>query len=375
MKKNNLASNTLTNKPNKIIVTGGGTGGHVVPLMVVVNELKKNNWDILYVGSGAEIEKETAKKENIKYRSILVGKWRRYFSFDNFKDPFKIMLGFFQALFIIISFRPAVIFAKGGYVTFPVVLAGWLTNVPIVIHESDVAMGVANQWEAKMAKKICVGFPIENYQNIPLDKIVYTGNPIRKEFTENYSLNDTNKKNDRNLQTILVTGGSQGSRFINQTIAALLKDLTKKYYVIHVAGKNDYEWLIKNRWPNYELYNFTDKMPELMKKADLIITRAGMATLSEIAVLGKPSILIPLPTSANNHQLANAKIYEKNNAAVVASEKGLTPDNLKSIIYHLMGDKKMMKEIGHKAQELSQPNADIAIVTEIRKAVTKRRSK
>lgn len=360
-------SKNKCDKKNKIIVTGGGSGGHVVPLMVVVGELKKQNWDILFVGSGAEIEKKAAEKENLKYRSVSTGKWRRYFSWDNFTDPFKIILGFFQSLFIIITFRPNIIFAKGGYVTFPVVLAGWFLRVPIVIHESDVAMGLANQWEAKFAKKVCVGFPAENYPAIPLERIVYTGNPIRAEFSTSCPSIPLHRK-----PIILVTGGSQGARFINQTIAALLKDLTKKYHVIHVAGKNDYEWLSKNRWPNYELYGFTEKMPEFMKSADLIITRAGANTLSEISALGKPSILIPLPTGANNHQVINARVYEKNNAAVVATEKGLTPDNLKSIIDHLMGDIKMMQEIGRKAKELSQPNADTAIVTEIGKALNKK---
>lgn len=350
-----------------ILITGGGTGGHVVPLLAVAEELKKHTADILFVGSGLEMEKEAAKKLDIRYKSILSGKLRRYFHWQNFIAPFKILLGFFQSLAIILSFRPRVIFAKGGYVTFPVVLAGWLMRISIIIHESDVVMGLANRWEAKMAKKVCLGFPVENYRHLPLNKIVYTGNPLRKEFLQKdtrYKIQDRNK-----LPTILIIGGSQGARFINQSIASLLDKLTKKYYIIHIAGKNDYQWLKKNSWPNYELYDFTDKVLELMEKADLIISRAGANTLAEISILAKPSILIPLPTGASNHQGENAKVYEKNNAAVVVSESGLTPESLKDIIERLLEDKKMLMEIGNRAKELSQPNASEAIAEEIIKLV------
>ena len=358
----------MTNKPIRILVTGGGTGGHITPLIAVVEELKKDNCDILFIGSGNELEKKAAKDIKIKYKSVLSGKLRRYFDWQNFIDPFKIIIGFFQALFIIISFWPKVVFAKGGYATFPVVLASWILGRSIVTHESDVIMGLANKWEAKLAKKVCVGFPIENYKNIPLDKIIYTGNPIRKEFTKVSSIKYQVSSERR---TILVTGGSQGSRFINQTIASMLFDITRKYHIIHVAGKNDCEWLKKNSWPNYELYGFTDKMPELLKRADLVISRAGANTLAEISSLGKLSILIPLPTSANEHQQANAKIYQKNGAAVVVSEDGLTPTSLKDIIDRLMEDKKMLQEIERNAKELSQPDAAKAIVEEILKIYNK----
>lgn len=356
-------------KQIKILLTGGGTGGHITPLMAVVEALKKHNCDILFVGSGLDLEEKAAKKLTVKYQSILSGKLRRYFSWQNFIDPFKVIIGFFQSLGIIVSFRPKVIFAKGGYVTMPVVLAAWFLRVPIITHESDVIMGLANRLEAKLAKKICVGFPVENYKDLPLHKIVYTGNPIRKEFLQAKRSNDWNKRSDRTTGTILVTGGSQGSRFINQTIAALLGELTKKYHIIHVSGKNDHEWLKKNSWPNYELYDFTDKIAQLMNKADLIISRSGASTLAEISVLGKPSILIPLSTSANEHQQANAKIYEKKSAAVVVSEKGLTSDNLKDIIDRLMEDKKMLEEISKNTKELSQPNAAEAITEEILRVI------
>lgn len=352
------------NKKIKILVTGGGSGGHVVPLMAVVTELKKYTDKILFVGSGLEMEKRIANSENVEYKSVLSGKLRRYFSWQNFIDPFKVIIGFFQAIFIILFFRPNVIFAKGGYVTIPVAFAGWLLWIPIVTHESDVVMGLSNRLEKGLAKKICVGFPISSYIDLPLDKVVFTGNPVKKEFVADGKISPIEHKS-----IIFVTGGSQGARFINQTIASLLNDLTKKYYIIHITGKNDYEWIKKNSWPNYELYDFTNKVPELMKKSDLVISRPGANFLAEISFLGKPSILITPANSANGHQLANAKVYEKNGAAIVLSEEGLTPTSLEDIIDRLMEDKKMLKDIGVKAKELSQPEASKAIADEIIKIV------
>lgn len=357
-------------KTIKIILTGGGTAGHVWPLWAVYEELKglsyKYDFQFLYLGSGAPIERISAKKYQVNYKPILSGKFRRYFSFKNLIDPIKIVIGFFQAFFTILSFRPAVIFAKGGYVTVPVVFAAKMLGVPIITHESDVIMGLANRIEAKYASKICVGFPVQFYSDLPFRKLIYTGNPIRKEFgnkaIEQYS-------NKTKLPVILITGGSQGARFINQTVAGVMGDLTKKYRVIHVAGKNDYEWLKKNKWSNYQLFDFTDKMPEFMATADLIISRAGANTLAEISALGKPSILIPLPSAANNHQIKNAEIYAKRNAAVVLSEKGLTGDNLKDIIERLMEDKGLLANLAQQSKSLSQPDAAEEIAAEIIKVV------
>jgi len=362
--------NKKSNKLIKIIITGGGTGGHITPLVAVVEELKEHDCDITFIGSGNDLEKRAAKNVGLEYKSILSGKFRRYLSWENFIDPFKVLIAIIQAKWILLFNRPDVIFSKGGYVGFPVVFAGWFLRIPIVIHESDVIMGMANRWSVRFAKKVCVGFPVDNYKDISLDKVVYTGNPVRQQFnnlTPRANSGQANKQsnNKSKLPIILITGGSQGSRFLNQTIAAMLFDITQRYHVIHVAGKNDMEWLKKNSWPNYELYEYTDKLPEFMKKADLIISRSGANTTAEISALSKPSILIPLPSGANDHQTENAKIYERNNAAVVLSEQGLTADSLKDIIDRLMEAKKMLREIGENANKLSQPNSAQEIAKEI----------
>lgn len=361
----------IQNTKYKILITGGGTGGHVMPLEAVAAELKSDKAAILYVGSGAEIEKEMAERQKISYKAIFTGKLRRYWSLDNLIDPFKILVGFFQAIGIILTFKPQAIFAKGGYVTLPVILAGWFLQVPIIIHESDVIIGLANKIGIKLARRVCLGFPLENYSHLPIDKVVYSGNPVRKEFLKKVTSNQLPVTRHKltnqsiNKSTILVIGGSQGSRFINNTVAAIMENMIDKYYVIHIAGKLDYEWLKKNNWPNYELYDFADNMAELMDNADLVISRAGANALAEISALEKPAILIPITESANNHQLANAKIYEKSNAAVVLSENQLTPESLFAIVESLLSDEKLLSEMSIQTKSLSNPDATKAIKEEI----------
>lgn len=345
----------------RILVTGGGTGGHIMPLEAVIEELKKENPELLYVGSGLDLEKDMARRQKINYRPIICGKYRRYFSWENLIDPFKIFFGFLQSLGIVLSFKPDIIFAKGGYVTIPVIFAGWLLGKKIVTHESDAVMGLANKMAANKVTKICVGFPVDYYQNVPLDKIVYTGNPVRKEFL----LNHPSTALGTGQPMILIVGGSQGSRYINQTTASILAELTKEYEIVHIAGKNDHEWLAKNTWPNYQLYDFTDKIPELMKKADLIISRAGANTIAELAILKKPSILIPLTSAASDHQTINAKILEKNNAAVVLTEKNLSPESLLDIINCIVKDKTLQNALSKQIAEFAQPEAAKLIKDEI----------
>lgn len=360
-----MRNKTVKENKVRIIVTGGGSGGHVKPLMAVVEELQQHSCDILYIGSGAEIEKKEAGKHKIKYRQILCGKYRRYFDWQNFIDPFKIAIGFLQAFFIILFFWPKAVFAKGGFVSLPVAYASWILMRPIIAHETDVVPGLANRLIINYAKKFCVGFPARYYENLPASKIVYTGNPISKEYfakptTNNPQLSTKNQKS----KTIFITGGSQGSRFINQTIATILGKLTEKYNVIHQCGKLDYEWLSKNSWKNYRLFDFSDKMPEYMMSADLVISRSGGAIM-EIAACQKPTILIPLPSSASNHQEMNARVLEKANAAIVLRQKGLTSESLLEIIDRLMEDKKMQQELGAKIFQFFQPDAAKMIVKEI----------
>ncbi|MBM2820940.1 MAG: murG [Candidatus Berkelbacteria bacterium] len=335
----------------RILLVGGGTAGHVWPIMLVAKSLLKNHRSkILYVGSRQGIESKIIKDSGIPYKSIMVGKRRAYFSLSNYWDMFKTFIGILQSLFIILTFRPDVIFAKGGYVTFPIIIWLGFFKIPLVIHESDVVMGQANIFASKRSIKICLGFPLEYYRNIPLQKGIYTGIPVREEF-----LQPQIKSSDR--LNILITGGSQGSSKINNLIYEILPELVKKYEVYHISGEIDFEKLSTFKSEFYHLYNFTQNIPELMRDADLIITRAGANTLAEISSTKKAAIIIPLTTAKGEHQVANAEVYHKNNAAVVISEEKMSANSLLSIVNNLMDDEVMRNLIGHHANSFFYVNS------------------
>lgn len=342
----------------KILLTGGGTVGHIAPILALIEILKTNSRvEYLYVGSRQGPEKEMAQKNNIKFQGIFVGKRRNYFSFSNIIDVFKMGLGLISAYFIIINFRPDVVFAKGGYVTFPILYWTRHFKIPLVIHESDVKFGRANLWASRFANTICVGFPVQYYQeNLPKEKLLYTGIPIDRKFFEVLPI-----KNER--PHLLVTGGSQGSKQINDLILEIAPELVKDYEVFHICGQRNFDAL-KSRFSNehYHLIDYTLEMPKLMRQADLIISRSGANTLAEISALGQASILIPLASASLDHQNVNAKIYAQKNAAVQLSEKNLTASSLQSIIKHLFEDDEFRRLIGHHAREFATENATTDIV-------------
>lgn len=344
----------------RILLTGGGTAGHTWPIILVAKSLLKNRrLKILYVGSRQGIEKKLARESQIPFKAIMTGKRRAYFSFSNFWDIFKIFGGILQAFFILIFFRPQIIFAKGGYVTVPIIF--WLRffKIPLVIHESDVVMGKANLWAAKFARKVCLGFPIEFYeQKLPLQKLVYTGIPVQPDFLEVPIKSGPRPK-------ILITGGSQGSSKINHLVAEIRPDLLLRATIWHLAGERDYQKLSQFKNPFYHVFEFSFEMPKLMRDADLVISRAGASTLAEISAAKKAAIIIPLESAANEHQKANAQVYFKKNAAVVISEKNLTANSLKEICFHLLDDEGMRQLLGHHAHGLFQAKATQEIVNVI----------
>jgi len=351
----------------RILLTGGGTAGHAWPVVLVAQSLMKNRrLKILYVGSRQGIEKSLACQFNLPFKGIVVGKRRTYFSLANFWDIFKIIVGIIQSFFILLFFRPDVIFAKGGFVTVPMIFWLRLFKIPLVIHESDVVVGRANLWASKLAKKVCLGFPIEYYkQNLPLDKLIYTGIPVHPEFLKVPIRSGERPK-------ILITGGSQGSSKINDLIGEILPELLKTYEIWHLSGKRDFLKLSPFKNTYYHLFEFSYEVAKFMRDADLIISRAGAGTLAEISATTKPAIVIPLESAASEHQTANAQVYLKQNAAVVVSEKKLTSNSLRSIIDNLMKDAPMRQLLGHHARGLFQRKATSEIVDVIFEAVRKR---
>ncbi len=339
----------------KILLTGGGSGGHVFPVIAVAKQLQEDcqtqnlTCRFLYLGSFSGPEKKITKANHLKFYPVLSGKWRRYLSFWNLVDIFKVILGFFQSLILVLFFWPRVVFAKGGYVTAPIVLAAWLLRRPIVIHESDSILGFANNFEAKLANKICVGFPAGEYHGLSPEKVIYSGNPVRMNFIE--------KRKNISEDHILVMGGSQGSSKINQLILNVAPRLSKKYKIVHITGERDYEKIAQHKNKNYEVYKFVDNIADLMAKSKLIISRAGANAIAEILTLGKPSILIPLPSAASNHQLKNAQYIQRKGAAICLSEERLTAATLGDIIERIIEDDHALKQMSLVGRNLVRPQA------------------
>jgi len=346
----------------RVILTSGGTAGHVWPIVSIIDELKQNSdIEYLYVGSNG-IEKKIAKEQKLNFQSILVGKYRPYFSLMNLVDFFKTFIGLFQALKLIKKFKPDLIFAKGGFVTFPLLFWAKQKNIPVIIHESDSIMGKANVWAANFAQKICVGFPLENY-NERNQKYIYTGNPVRKEFT-------IHEVTDKKLPTILITGGSQGSRAINDTISEILPLLVKRFEIYHLCGQKDFCKLKqKFNLKNYHLSSFDSRIDLLMQKADLIISRSGANTLAEIAALEKASILIPYPFASQNHQFCNAEIFVNAHAAIMIDEKSLTSNALLDMIESLMSNEEQRSALSRNIGKFYNPNAASEMVIQIKKVL------
>jgi len=330
----------------KIVLTGGGTGGHIFPLISIAREIKniQTSSEIFYIGPKDPFARGAFNKENIPVKIISSGKIRRYFSFgtifQNIIDIFiKIPFGFLESLIYLQKIKPESILSKGGYGTIPVVFAGKLLGIPIFLHESDSIAGLANKITGRFARTIFVSFPIEQIKNLPQNKLVFTGNPIRESIL---SGNLEDAKKIFNLQGIkpilLVLGGSQGSMRINTIILENRDYLLEKFEIIHQTGRIDYNRVIKEKNENYHVYDFLNEeaMANALFCCACIISRAGSGSISEISAVGKPSILIPLPEAAQNHQIHNASIYEKYGACISIKEEDFTKERLFNALENIL---------------------------------------
>ena len=350
------------NNQTKILITGGGTAGHVIPTLAIIDALqKKANIKILYVGLRNGPEREIIQKEDIDFTGIWAGKLRRYFSFQNFLDIFKTIIGIFQSFFIILKFKPNAIFAKGGFVSVPVAFAGWILRKPTLLHESDSEIGIANRILLRFSKKIALGFPVEVYKNLPARKIVFTGNPVRAEFC------DKNREHARKafnltekLPVLLVMGGSQGARKINDVTFEILTRLLSQFQIIHIAGKLDFQKFesFYQEMPeilkiNYKVFDFIDNISEAMISSDIVISRAGANSMFEIAACKKPVILIPL----EGHQENNAMVFSSEGAGVMIRNCDLNSSKLLENIINLWHDSDKRKFMSQKINEFFTPQS------------------
>ena len=313
----------------KIVMTGGGTAGHVTPNIALMPALRNEGFEISYIGSYEGIEKRLIEEQGVPYYGISSGKLRRYFDPKNFSDPFKVLKGYAQSIRLLKKIKPDVVFSKGGFVSVPVVLAAKHYKIPVIIHESDMTPGLANKICIPAAKKVCCNFP-ETLNYLPKDKAVLSGSPIREELLTGDRLSGLQYAGlSANRPVILVIGGSLGSVTVNHAVRSILPKLLSQFQVIHICGKGNLdESLIGTS--GYVQYEYVDKpLRHLFAAADLIISRAGANSICEILALRKPNILIPLSAAASRgDQILNANSFAKQGFSTVLEEEVLTSDTL-----------------------------------------------
>lgn len=365
----------------KILFTGGGSGGHFYPIVAVAESIreiareKKILDPTLYFLAPTPYNEKILFDNKIIYKKIPGGKLRTYFSIKNFFDMFKTAYGMIKSLWIVFVIYPDVVFSKGGYGSFPVVWSAKVLGIPIIIHESDSAPGRSNLWAAKHAVRIAVSYP-EAIKSFPEDRSAWTGNPIRNEIK--IPVNDGAKEYlslEPGIPVILILGGSQGSQIINDSVIDILPDLVKKYQIIHQVGKkniDDVQELTNTildssqHQHRYKPYAYLDDLAMKMSAgaADLIISRAG-STIFEIANWLKPSILIPITESNNDHQRKNAYIYAHTGAASIIEEKNLIENILLAEIDEILTNKELRDKMIAGAKEFAKPEAADTIAREI----------
>lgn len=323
-------------KKHKIIMTGGGSAGHVTPNLALVPLLEKQGFEIKYIGSKDGIEKDIITKAKIPYYGISSGKLRRYFDLKNFSDPFKVIKGIGDALKVIRKEKPDVIFSKGGFVSVPVVIAAHLKKVPVVSHESDMTPGLANKLATPFCNKICVTFP-ETVKYISGDRAVVTGTPIREEVLKGDKAKGkkiAGFSDDKPI--LLLIGGSLGSKFLNDTLRSTLPRILKEMNVIHICGKGNLDSSLNNKKGYKQFEYISEELPHIFAVADFIISRSGANSIFEILALRKPNLLVPLSRNASRgDQILNSKSFEKLGFSKVIEEEQLTSDSLMAALEDL----------------------------------------
>jgi UDP-N-acetylglucosamine--N-acetylmuramyl-(pentapeptide) pyrophosphoryl-undecaprenol N-acetylglucosamine transferase len=372
----------------KILFTGGGTGGHIYPIVDVIRQLRKKygkGISISYLGPKDNFCKVVLSKEGVKVRRILSGKVRRYADplslIQNAIDTcVKLPLGMVQSFFILFAINPDVIFSKGGYGSFPVVVSAKILGIPVFLQESDIVPGLASKQASKYAIGIFVSFPKTEF--FPARKMILTGNPVRQEImsgSRQEAATAFNLRGGRPL--IMIIGGSQGAQRINDKILDAMPSLLKDYEIIHVTGPRNFDQIVKESkitaspdlLAYYHPIGFADEraIANAYAAADLIISRAGAGSIFEIAAVKKPSVLIPLPESAQNHQMKNAYAYAQNGAALVMEENNFTNHLFLEKIHDLFATPGTLAAMSEAAAQFARPQAGAMIADHIVNYVNK----
>ena len=347
----------------RIVLTGGGTAGHVTPNIALMPKLRELGYDIQYIGSYDGIEKKLIEELGVPYYGISSGKLRRYFDMKNFTDPFRVVKGFFQAKSQLKKLKPDIIFSKGGFVSVPVVQAAKQLHIPVIIHESDMTPGLANKLAIPAATKVCCNFP-ETIPYLPAGKAVVTGSPIRAELrcgNRLAALKFCNFTSDKPV--LLIIGGSLGSVAVNQAIRGILPQLLKTFQVIHLCGKGNLDSSLEGTAGYVQFEYIKQELADLFALADIVVSRAGANAICELLELRKPNLLIPLSAAASRgDQILNANSFKKQGFSDVLQEEELTSEVLLSHILSLYENR---ESYIHAMNKSSASNAVGTIVTMI----------
>jgi UDP-N-acetylglucosamine--N-acetylmuramyl-(pentapeptide) pyrophosphoryl-undecaprenol N-acetylglucosamine transferase len=350
------------------MLTGGGTIGAVSPLLAIKEKMEEQGIaaEYLWIGTKTGVEREVIQKENIPYKAIFAAKLRRYFSFQLFLDPFRFVCGFFQARSIIKKFQPDLILSAGGFVSVPVVIAANWLKKKTIIHQQDIVPGLANKIMARYATLITVSFEA-SLKDFPKEKTVQIGNPCRLKLLKGTKESALKRFSlEENLPTLLILGGSLGAEWINENISAIVADLSDVCQIIHVVGRGNVRPAVAGviRYHQYE-YLF-EELADAYAVADLVIARAGLSTLTELTVLHKPAILIPIP---DNQQEKNAEYFSSKNAVILEKQKETDQSDLLALIKNLLANPNTLERLSKNISDMMPNDATEKYVNLIKKTI------
>lgn len=353
----------------KIVLTGGGTAGHVTPNIALLPKLQDLGYEIYYMGSYDGIEKKLIGDFEIPYYGISTGKFRRYFDPKNFTDPFRVIKGYSEAKKYLKEIRPDIIFSKGGFVSVPVVRAGAALDIPCIIHESDMTPGLANKLCIPAADKICCNFP-ETLSMLPEGKAVLTGSPIRRELASGNRITAWNMCGfSANKPVIMVIGGSSGAASVNKAVRQALPKLLEDFQVVHICGREKVDNLLLNVQGYKQFEYLKSELKDIFAMADVVISRAGANAICELLALHKPNILIPLPASSSRgDQILNAKSFEAQGFSIVIDEDYLTENLLVEKVQELYCSRQSYIDNMKQSQQKDAIETIAALIEETRQS-------
>lgn len=349
----------------KIVLTGGGTAGHVTPNIALLPSLLEAGYEVAYMGSYQGIEKRLIADFDIPYTGISTGKFRRYLDAKNLTDPFRVIKGFAEARKYLKAFKPDVVFSKGGFVSVPVVRAAASLNIPCIIHESDMTPGLANKLCIPVASKVCCNFP-ETIKYVPDGKAVLTGSPIRAELAQGNKLAGLEMCGfSSNKPVIMVIGGSLGASNVNKEVRAALPKLLEDFQVVHICGKDKIDNLLLNT-EGYKQFEYVKaELKDLFAMADMVISRAGANAICELLALKKPNILIPLPASSSRgDQIMNAASFEAQGFSIVINEDDLTTRLLVDKVHELYFNRQNYVSAMNKSTQTDSISSIMRLINE-----------